>query len=267
MTPEQVAAASKPVVLDLGDAFSRDPGTLRRARLLGISGWAFYISGRAGALGDVRAETAAAALGFIAPDAVADGWDAAARVVPPFEVAAASLAECCRWGAQQLGALPGTERLAALVERAVVAADASGMPLFAAWRAMPLPDLSAGARSRRRAAAAPRTLHRRLPVGGARRRDDPAGGRAGRAGGGGRRGGLRLVASVPADRAAGASTTLGGGRDQQAGRAGVHGPRPRRRRRVGRVLLHRTRARPRLSLPLAGKWAAPDEVGCQDVLP
>lgn len=50
-------------------------------------------------------------------------------------------------GAQQLGALPGTERLATLVERAVVAADASGMPLFAAWRAMPLPDLSAGART------------------------------------------------------------------------------------------------------------------------
>ncbi|WP_433129420.1 SCO6745 family protein [Micromonospora sp. CA-240977] len=147
MTPEQVAAASKPVVLDLGDAFARDPATLRRARLLGISGWAFYISGRAGALGDVRAETAAAALGFIAPDAVADGWDAAARVVPPVEVAAASLAECCRWGAQQLDARPATERLAVLVEQAVVAADASAMPLFAAWRAMPLPDLSPGART------------------------------------------------------------------------------------------------------------------------
>ncbi|WP_410809875.1 SCO6745 family protein [Micromonospora sp. 067-2] len=147
MTPEQVAAASKPVVLDLGDAFSRCPTTLRRARLLGISGWAFYISGRAGALGDVRAETAAAALGFLAPDAVADGWDAAARALRPAEVAAASLAECCRWGVQRLGALPGTERLAGLVERAVTAADASGMPLFAAWRAMPLPELSAGARS------------------------------------------------------------------------------------------------------------------------
>ncbi|MFC4020636.1 hypothetical protein ACFOW4_22205 [Micromonospora sp. GCM10011542] len=147
MTPEQVAAASKPLVLDLGDAYSRCPSTLRRARLLGISGWAFYISGRAGALGDVRAETAAAAIGFIAPDAVADGWDAAARTVRPAEVAAASLAECCRWGAQQLGSRPGIEHLAALVDRAVAAADASGMPLFAAWRAMPLPDLSPGART------------------------------------------------------------------------------------------------------------------------
>ncbi|MDZ5441930.1 hypothetical protein U2F26_04185 [Micromonospora sp. 4G57] len=147
MTPEQVAAASKPLVLELGEAFSRCPGTLRRARLLGISGWAFYITGRAGALGDVRAETVAAALGFIAPDAVADGWDAAARTVRPVEIAAANLAECCRWGAQHLGEAPGTARLVGLLERIVDAADASGMPLFAAWRAMPVPDRSSGART------------------------------------------------------------------------------------------------------------------------
>ncbi|MEH0841798.1 hypothetical protein V6U81_05300 [Micromonospora sp. CPCC 205711] len=147
MTPEQVAAASKPAVLELGEAFSRCPATLRRARLLGISGWAFYITGRAGALGDVRAETVAAALGFIAPEAVADGWDAAARVVRPLEVASANLAECCRWGGTRLDDLPGVPRLAALLERVVAAADATGMPLFAAWRAMPAPAHTAGARA------------------------------------------------------------------------------------------------------------------------
>ncbi|MFF5215577.1 hypothetical protein [Micromonospora sp. NPDC000442] len=147
MTPEQVAAASKPAVLALGEAYNRCPTTLRRARLLGISGWAFYVTGRAGALGDVRAETVAAALGFIAPDAVADGWDAAARAVRPSEVAAASLAECCRWGEEVLGDVPRVDRLAALVERAVAAADASAMPLFAAWRAMPLDTVTAGARA------------------------------------------------------------------------------------------------------------------------
>ncbi|SCL27411.1 hypothetical protein GA0070616_3495 [Micromonospora nigra] len=154
MTPEQVAAASKPLVLALGEAYTRCPTTLRRARLLGISGWAFYVAGRAGALGDVRAGTAAAALGFIAPDAVADGWDAAARTVRPAEVAAVNLAECCRWGDEQLGRLPGVDRLAALLDRAVAAADASGLPLFAAWRAMPAPDGGPGAR----AAAALRLL-------------------------------------------------------------------------------------------------------------
>ncbi|WBB72861.1 hypothetical protein O7602_24675 [Micromonospora sp. WMMD1128] len=147
MTPEQVAAACKPLVLELGEAFSRCPSTQRRARLLGISGWAFYITGRAGALGDVRAETVAAALGFIAPDAVADGWDAAARAVPPLQVAAANLTECCRWGVDRLGDAPGAARLAGLLDRAVDAADGSAMPLFAAWRAMPVPDPSPGARA------------------------------------------------------------------------------------------------------------------------
>ncbi|MCZ7439819.1 hypothetical protein O7598_25685 [Micromonospora sp. WMMC241] len=147
MTPEQVAAACKPLVLELGEAFSRCPSTLRRARLLGISGWAFYITGRAGALGDVRAETVASALGFIAPEAVADGWDAAARAVPPLEVAAANLTECCRWGMSRLGDAPGVSRLAGLLGRAVDAADGSAMPLFAAWRAMPMPDPSPAARA------------------------------------------------------------------------------------------------------------------------
>ncbi|TCB99800.1 hypothetical protein E0H26_04435 [Micromonospora zingiberis] len=146
MTPEQVAAASKPAVLVLGEAYNRCPTTLRRARLLGISGWAFYVTGRAGALGDVRAETVAAALGFIAPDAVADGWDAAARTVRPLEVATASLAECCRWGDDQLAELPHLDRLVELVERSVAAADASAMPLFAAWRAMPSLAATQGAR-------------------------------------------------------------------------------------------------------------------------
>ncbi|SIR36820.1 SCO6745 family protein [Micromonospora avicenniae] len=154
MTPEQIAAASKPLVLELGDAFGRCPVTLRRARLLGISGWAFYVAGRAGALGDVRAETVAATLGFLAPDAVADGWDGAARTVRPSEVAAAMLAECCRWGSQHLDDLPRVDRLVGLLERAVHAADGSGMPLFAAWRAIPVPHRAAGAR----AAAALRLL-------------------------------------------------------------------------------------------------------------
>ncbi|PZF87023.1 SCO6745 family protein [Micromonospora deserti] len=147
MTPEQVATASKPIVLELGDAFTRCPTTLRRARLLGISGWAFYVTGRAGALGDVRAETVAAALGFLAPDAVADGWDAALRTVRPVEVAAATLDECCRWGTANLDAVPGVARLAGLLGHAVQLADATGMPLFAAWRAMPVPEMSAGGRA------------------------------------------------------------------------------------------------------------------------
>lgn len=147
MTPELTAAAAKNAVQELGGAFTECPKTLRRARELKLSGWAFYVAGRGGALGDVRSDTVAAAIGFIAPEAVSDGWEAARRAVPPAEVAAQSLAECCRWGSEHLDAYAGVGRLVELAGRAVLAADPSGMPLFAAWRAMPVPHDGPGARA------------------------------------------------------------------------------------------------------------------------
>ena len=140
MTPEQAAAASRQPVLELGGAFTECPQTLRRARLLGLTGWQFQITGRAGALGDVGVETATAVLGFIAPEAVADGWHPSHRDLRPEEVAMASYLECCRWGNERLGELAQVGRLAELTGRLVRAADATGMPLFAAWRARPIPD-------------------------------------------------------------------------------------------------------------------------------
>ena len=147
MTPETAAAACKEAIQDLGGAFAECPDTLRRVRELKLSGWAFFVAGRAGALGDVGPEAAAAALGFIAPEAVEEGWAAARRVMPPAEVASACLAECRRWGDERLTDLPGLRRLIGLAERVVLAADAAGMPLFAAWRATPVPDAKPGAQA------------------------------------------------------------------------------------------------------------------------
>ncbi|MDP9797785.1 hypothetical protein J2S43_006297 [Catenuloplanes nepalensis] len=144
MTPDQAAAAAKAHILRLGGAFAEDPLTLQRARRLGLSGWAYYVAARGGALGDVRADTVAAALGFIAPDAVSDGWDAAATVLPPSKIAAEHLTECARWGVERLSTFPRLARLIELCRRVVLAADPAGLPLFAAWRAMPVPDQRAG---------------------------------------------------------------------------------------------------------------------------
>ena len=147
MTPEQAAANAKPGLANLVGAFAESPQTLRRARLLGLSGWAYHVSARAGALGDVRPETVAAAIGFIAPDAVTDGWEAAAKTTEPVEVATWHLHELCRWGGDRLGGFPRLERLLDLSRRVVYAVDAAALPLFAAWRAMPAPDNSPGAQA------------------------------------------------------------------------------------------------------------------------
>ncbi|UQU65598.1 hypothetical protein COUCH_04540 [Couchioplanes caeruleus] len=145
MTPEQAAANARAGLASLVGAFAESPQTLRRARLMGLSGWAYHVSARAGALGDVRPETAAAAIGFIAPDALTDGWEAAAKTTAPVEVATWHLQELCRWGVDQLGDFPRLTRLLELAKRVADAVDCAGLPLFAAWRAMPVPDASPGA--------------------------------------------------------------------------------------------------------------------------
>jgi hypothetical protein len=147
VTPEQTAAASKRAVNEIGGAFGSDPKTLRRARQMGLTGWAFYVAGRGGALGDVRPDTVAGAFGFVACEAVRDGWEAARKVAAPAQVAEQNLAECCRWGQENLESFYGLSKLIELAERVVVGATAAGLPLFAAWRAMPIPDDSPGARA------------------------------------------------------------------------------------------------------------------------
>jgi hypothetical protein len=147
VTPEQASSFAKVGVNALTDAFAESPQTLRRARLMGLSGWAYHVAARAGALGDVRPDTVAAALGFIAPEAVTDGWDGAAKTVPPSEVATWHLHELCRWGVEQLADHARVSRLAELAQRVVAAVDPAGLTLFAAWRAMPVPNEEPGARA------------------------------------------------------------------------------------------------------------------------
>jgi hypothetical protein len=147
VTPEQAAAAAKQAVRELGEGFGNDPRTMRRARQVGLTGWAFYVAGRGGALGDVEPDTVAAAIGMIAAEAVQDGWEAAKLVAPPPQIAAHNLAECCRWGHEYLASFRDLARLVEFAERVVVSAEPAGLPLFAAWRAMPVPDSAPAARA------------------------------------------------------------------------------------------------------------------------
>jgi hypothetical protein len=147
VNPEVAAAFAKRPLAQLDTAWSTAALTLRRARQLELSGWAFYVAGRAGVLGDdARAETVTAAIGTIAPDAVRAGWDAAGKVGPS-EVAASRTAECARWGDEHLSDLSELDRLVGLADRVVDAADPAALPLFAAARAAPRPDGGAGARA------------------------------------------------------------------------------------------------------------------------
>lgn len=136
---ETVRAAAGPVSR-LGGAFMTDPATREAGAALGLKAWRLYHAGRAGVLGDVDASVVAAAEVFFPPERVADAWEKGRAVRPPREVAEAYAGLCQAWGRERLGGFGGAGRLAGLAERVAAGADVAGLPLFAGWRAMPLPD-------------------------------------------------------------------------------------------------------------------------------
>lgn len=97
-----------------------------------------YTRGRGGVLGEVDADVVTAAFGFFPGHSVRTAWES---VSMPAEKAAQRYALVCQeFGRRKLGAFDDAARLAALMETVVAAADPAGAPLFAGWRAMPLPS-------------------------------------------------------------------------------------------------------------------------------
>ncbi|HKR70748.1 MAG TPA: hypothetical protein VJT16_18070 [Streptosporangiaceae bacterium] len=135
-----------PEISYLGGLFYFAPQTLARAAELGLSPSQFYFVGRAGVLGNVGAAVADSALGYFAPSVVVRHWEAASKVLPPSEIAAAYL-ECCReFGRHHLSGEDWLGPLCAAAESVLNAASSVALPLFAAVKALPLAeDLAAKA--------------------------------------------------------------------------------------------------------------------------
>lgn len=96
-----------------------------------------YTRGRGGVLGDVDADVVTAAFGFFPGHSIRTAWES---VAIPAEKAAQRYAQACQeFGSRKLGAFEEAPRLAELLEAIATAADPAGVPLFAGWRAMPLP--------------------------------------------------------------------------------------------------------------------------------
>ena len=138
------AAAAKPVVTGLGGAFMISAEAKAAGKDGGYRGWQLYVAGRAGVLGEVSTEVVHAALGFMHPDKVRAGWEGGLAVAPLPDTVARYVEVCRSWGRTRYAGLAGADRLADLLDRVAAAADPAGWPLFAAWRAQPLPDDAPG---------------------------------------------------------------------------------------------------------------------------
>ena len=146
MTPAQTAEAAGKIITALGGRFMMYKPTFRRGSEAGFpKGWYLYAAGRGGVLGDVDASVVSAAFAYFPHDVVRERWEVARAVMPPSQ-AADLYAECCQqWGRDNLAEVEGLDRLAALLQRVADAAEIAGAPLFAGWRALPVPDDAPGA--------------------------------------------------------------------------------------------------------------------------
>jgi hypothetical protein len=138
VTPEQAAHETRDAIVAGTGRFMRDPELYATGQSLGFEGMDFYVAGRAGVLGDVPADVAAAALVFFEPNAVRGAWERSAPVLPRAQAAEAWAARAHEWArANFTGDL---DRLADLLRRIVDAAPVAAAPLFAGWRLLPVPD-------------------------------------------------------------------------------------------------------------------------------
>lgn len=140
MTDASVAERTRACVVGLSSNFMLDGATYAVGGEAGFSGMDFYGAGRGGVLGDVPADVVTAAFVFFSPAVVEGSWDAAGKVMPRAE-AAELFADCLvTWADAHLGDDVDWARLAELAGRIVDAASVAGAPVFAGWRALPVPE-------------------------------------------------------------------------------------------------------------------------------
>ncbi|MEX0170862.1 SCO6745 family protein [Streptomyces sp. LMG1-1-1.1] len=134
-----IAAVSRPIH-DFGDEFMSDDATAAIGLRAGFApGRGFYCRGRFGVLGEAPASVVQAVQGFLGPELVTAGWRAGRSVMPPDEAAACYAQAVRTWGRAAIPTDADVEHFNRLAQQLIDAADADALPLFAGWRAQPLP--------------------------------------------------------------------------------------------------------------------------------
>ncbi|MEX2393406.1 MAG: hypothetical protein WD826_02890, partial [Actinomycetota bacterium] len=124
----------------IGGAFMLHPDTGARGQEIDLDFFGYYALGRGGVLGDVSGDVVAAAFHFFSPDLVTGIWEGSKTKVSPSDAAAHYAESCAMWGRARLDDVGDLDTFNKLGERVVEAGDPRGLPLFAGWRAMPLPE-------------------------------------------------------------------------------------------------------------------------------
>jgi hypothetical protein len=141
----ETALAADHTIHDVGSLWMASGSTVTLGAAAGYQDpLAFYFIGRGGVLGDVDADVVIAAFGWWEPGLARQKWELGRTVGHPHEAARHYAAACAAWGQRRSADLPEVDRFSELAGRVVASADCSGLPLFAGWRAEPLPAAGPG---------------------------------------------------------------------------------------------------------------------------
>jgi len=139
----QTVVVAKDPIGNLGGAWMSVPAEQEATAAAGLVDWQLYFLGRHGVMGDVDADVVTAAAYVFPAEYLRQEWRAARSKLTPAEGLERYVAVCHGWGRETLADFAAADRLSVLAAKVIDAADVAGLPLFAGWRAVPVPADSA----------------------------------------------------------------------------------------------------------------------------
>jgi len=129
----------------LGGHWMLHPEVLEPCRGAGYPhGYAYYVAGRGGVLGDVDSDVIAATFGFFEPAIVRKMWEIGVGVEGATAAATRYGHACAQFGRVRLAGFADAPRVNELAGRVADGVEVTGLALFAGWRTQPRPDDAAG---------------------------------------------------------------------------------------------------------------------------
>ncbi|WP_246609671.1 SCO6745 family protein [Nonomuraea rhizosphaerae] len=137
--PRTTAARVKAPIGQYGGGFMVSREAKAVCEEHGLGAREFYFRGRCGVLGECEPDVVTSVAVFFPAAHVEESWLGGRKM--PVEQAVELYARACHeWGRRKIGHFDGCARIAELLEPVVRDAPVAGAPLFAGWRAVPLPD-------------------------------------------------------------------------------------------------------------------------------
>jgi len=140
MSSRALSDAVSPLFGDLGSKYMLDPATAEIGKAAGYpDGFAFYMAGRGGVLGDVDADVVYAAFAFFDQGIVRKMWERGTKVEGARKAGTRYAGAADAWGKAHLGGFANATRFNVLAEKVVASVDPAGLSLFAGLRVEALP--------------------------------------------------------------------------------------------------------------------------------